>query len=349
MNEVKKKELYKTTLVESPSGQEYFSTPVSKLSTQIGHTNKHTIVVQNNNKKNSTRATANLFTEDIFDYFTSFEITSEESLSEFWEFYLLGRDIELGEISHVLKTVFALGELQLEREKASKIVVEESDTKQYVTISELNISVNTIQALIHKNHFDGNYRMGYGKVSFEVSLALPHQVIVQNEVNNAYVMQSTKEVSGEFHSRSLQVQTTQRLAIFEEIDKEDLLDLEEDTRCVNALFNVLQSERIRKEEIVDISYRLAHIGSTLSTYNELYPVAQAFSELSNALAKNFQNFMKNAKILVPMCKIFADDMNTWINKLFYIGAPSIDFMHENIVTNCQTISGIIKEQGWTLE
>ena len=84
------------------------------------------------------------------------------------------------------------------------------------------------------------------------------------------------------------------------------------------------------------------IGSVIATYSEIYNISKALTMLSHEMANHVEDFIKNSEDLGPMCKAFASDMSSWIEMSFHTGAPSIDFMNDTIVVNCDTISGMLK-------
>lgn len=337
------KELSKITLVESLPEQEYFSTQINENGTTIRSSKKHTVIVETNNAKKSTRIAANLFTDNIFTYFSKFSINSDESLLEMWEFYLLGETLFDGEIYNVLRIVFYLGEIQFMKDNYTEIIVEESETKQYVTVTNIEgISKRIIESTIEKNNFLGSYKIENSTITFEVNLFLPNIQAVKQELNNAYVLENTEINSEEFSVRNIQVQTSQKLEVFNYMDQDDLLELEEYTNNLSSLMLIVGNNDISPEEVTDICHYLGKIGYTTATYNEIFPISKGVSDLSVGISSHVEEFINASNELGPMCKAFNNDLKQWIDMTFYSGAPSIDFMNDTITVNCQTICGMIK-------
>ena len=50
-----------------------------------------------------------------------------------------------------------------------------------------------------------------------------------------------------------------------------------------------------------------------------------------------------------LCESFNRDLLIWIRKLFYDGAPSIDFLDSSIISNANMISNFITPQSEAVE
>ncbi|MEA2100691.1 MAG: response regulator, partial [Campylobacterota bacterium] len=132
------------------------------------------------------------------------------------------------------------------------------------------------------------------------------------------------------------------LTVFDYIDKDDLYDLEEYANKLNSIMLVVGSGDVTQDEVIEIYTYLDRLGSILSTYSEVYAISTALSSLSVDMSTHMSQFMDNSEALGPMCKAFSNDMSKWIEQSFHTGAPSVDFMNDTIVVNCQTIAGMLK-------
>lgn len=126
------------------------------------------------------------------------------------------------------------------------------------------------------------------------------------------------------------------------MEEEDLIDLEEYATKLNSLMLIAGSGDITQEEVIEMYTFLEKISSILSTYSEIFVISNALSALSSDMAQYTDKFIQNAEDLGAMCKAFSNDMSTWIQMSFHTGAPSIDFMNDTIVVNCETIGGMLR-------
>ena len=143
-------------------------------------------------------------------------------------------------------------------------------------------------------------------------------------------------------SSPIDIKVSQELQVFDYIEEEDLHDLEEYSKKLNSLMLIVGSGDVTEEEILEIYSYLERLGSILVTYGDVYDISQALTNLSSDMSTHMEEFKQNSEALGPMCKAFSNDMLKWIEMSFHTGAPSIDFMNDTIVVNCQTIGSMLK-------
>lgn len=287
----------------------------------------------------------NTYTSDIFSRYTRFMVSSEDTLAEFWEFYLLNSEAKCDNLSDVVRTVFSIAEAQNRLSIHGDIYVEESDDFKYFTITKIDdLPVKIIELIIKKSSVDLDYKIDADKVTFRLELIYseePENIATPAVV--APIVEETKTVANEVEpSSSIQFEQSQELMIFDYIDHDDLYDLEEYAGKLNSLMLIVGSGDVSEDEVVEIYSNLEKLGSILSTYSEVYPISQALSQLSSDMSTHIEEFSQNSEALGPMCKAFSNDMSNWIEKSFHTGAPSADFMNDTIIVNCQTIGSMLK-------
>ena len=164
--------------------------------------------------------------------------------------------------------------------------------------------------------------------------AISKNVEYEQEVVASEITIQADDVTSTFTSKDLQV--------FDYIDDDDLVDLEEYASKLGSLMLIVGSEDITSEELVEIYTYLDKLGSILGTYSEVYPISKALTMLSQDLAAHADEFIQNSEALGPMCKAFSNDFSTWVHMSIHTGAPSAEFMNDTIVVNCETIAGMLK-------
>ncbi len=286
----------------------------------------------------------NLFTDEIYKRHTKFIINSEDALSEFWEFFLLNEKVKYDNLSDLIRTIFSIVDTQIQRSIQSSIYIEESDEIQYFTLTDIyEIQLKDIELIIKKNSIICQYKILDEKISFglEKNLSINHN----NSTNPYEASNNTTEIVPPEEVVASPVvfkQSSKELIVFDYIEEEDLTDLIEYSNHLNSLMLIVGSGSISEEEIIDIYSHLDKISSILSTYSEIYVIAQALSELSHDISTHISEFIQNSEALGTMCTAFSNDMSNWVSMSFQTGAPSVDFMNDTIVVNCKTIGSMLK-------
>jgi len=287
----------------------------------------------------------NLFTKEIFNRHMRFIINSEDALSEFWEYFLLDLEYKCDNLSDTIRTIFAIADIQRQLNINSDIYVEESEKKQYITLTNIDkIPSKIITLTLKKNNFDGVYKQNEKLISFELTIPSANEIdynikTIEKpiDVNSAPDVIVQEEIAS-----PLNFNTSVELQVFNYMDSEDLYDLEEYSNKLNSIMLIVGGGGVSEDEVIEIYTYLDKLGSILSTYNEVYVISKALIQLSADMSSYTQVFIENSEALGPMCKAFSNDMSNWIEQTFHSGAPSVDFMNDTIVVNCQTIGGMLK-------
>ena len=333
-------------LILNNGAEDYIAKPVNADIFVSRMTNYITLAEIRKTKKVHSEIVANLFTKDVFSRHTRFMITSEDSLSEFWEYSLLSSDSKSSSLSDAVRSIFNLIEIQRKHNVNSDIFIEDSEDKKYFTLTNVgNLSTETIEFTLKKNNFTGNYKIDNSKISFEVEVTyeeieeiVQEPVKINTEIQEIKVIEDTTEII----VSNIPYSTSVELSVLDYIDSDDLHDLEEYANKLNSIMLIVGGGDVTEEEVIEIYSYLDKLGSILATYGEVYSISKALTELSIDMSSHMQEFMDNSEALGPMCKAFSNDMSNWISQSFHTGAPSADFMNDTIVVNCQTIGGMLK-------
>ncbi len=321
-------------LILNNGAEDYVSKPVNADIFISRITNYITLIEARQHKRSRSKG-INLFSNEIFNRHTKFIINSDDSLSEFWEYFLLLAEHKCDDLSDVIRTIFALCDIQRRLHIDSDIYVEESETSKYFTLMKIDeIPTKIVELTLKKNNFNGKYKIGFGKISFELDIKFEEleELVVDDEV----VIVDEEVASPLTFTRSTE------LEVFDYIEEDDLFDLEEYANKLNSIMLVVGNGDVTQEEVLEIYGYLEKLGSILSMYSEVYPISMALSSLAVDMSTHIGQFIENSEALGPMCKAFSNDMSKWIEQSFHTGAPSADFMNDTIVVNCQTISGMLK-------
>jgi CheY-like chemotaxis protein len=316
--------------------EDYIAKPVNANIFSSRIKNYITLIEARGHDKINSR-TLNLFTNEIYSRHTNFIIKSEDSLSEFWEFFLLNARKKNEFLSDVVRTIFSIAELHVKLSIESGVFIEESDTAQYFTLTRIDkLPKNLAELTIKKSRLNCNYKIDNSKISFELPKIYENtEEIYEKPIDAPIYKESVDDVIA-----SPLEYASQELLVFDYIEGDDLFDLEEYSTKLASLMLVVGD--ISEEEVMEIYSHLEKLGSILSTYTEVYEISNALTTLAYEMSQHTEEFIENSFDLGTMCKAFSNDLLTWIQMSFHSGAPSADFMNDTIVVNCETISGMLK-------
>jgi len=273
----------------------------------------------------------NLFTKEIYSRYTNFMLSSEDALSELWEYYLLDGEEKFDNLSDVIRTIFSIGEVQIRLNIKSSLFVEESEEFKFFTITHVDeVPIKVIELLLKKNEVTCQYKLDADKLSFKLVRVEEKEFVVEpNVIKKESVTPTVEYVSSD-------------LEVYDYIEDEDMSDLEEYSGRLSSLMLIVGSGDVSEDEAIEIYTYIEKIGSILSTYSEVYLMAKSLTTLAADMSTHIPEFIENSEALGPMCAAFSNDLTNWIEQSFHTGAPSADFMNDTIAVNCQTIGGMLK-------
>jgi len=317
----------------SSGAEDYISKPVNSDIFTRRITNYvhliHTRDLKAESKKVYSKS-INLFTQGIYSRYTNFSLATEDALLELWEYYLLDASEKIDSLSDVVRTVFSVAEKQIELCVESALYVEEDEEYKYFTVTNIDkVPPEILQLLLQKNEVRCQYKIEQDKISFKLV-----KILIPLDVEEQVAVLQTPE-----HSPSFDY-TSSELEVYNYIDPDDMLDLEEYAGKLSSLMLIVSSN-ITENEAIEIYTYIEKIGIILSTYSEVSPISFALTELATTISTQIDTFMQNSELLAPMCSAFSKDLMKWMEMSFYTGAPSEDFMNDTIAVNCQTIASMI--------
>ena len=350
----------KKSLILSAGAEDYIAKPINS-DIFLNRVRNYLTLAESRMHKKHSYDNVNLYTKEIYNRHTKFFINSEDSQAEFWEFFLLNARQKSDFLSDIVRSIISIVEKQ-KNSKQSAVYIEESENKQYFTLVGIkSLPSQVIKLILLKNGMKENsYLLTDDKVSFELSkssqeapLEEPAPVassLPQREIVDSVTVSKkheSVELDGELYNELPQqsqndFKTSTELEVFNYLDPEDLYELEDFVSKLSSLMLVVGNGDITREEVEEMYSYLDKIGSILSLYSEVFDISKALSELSSDMATHIEEFIQNSEALGPLCKAFSNDMSHWVEQTFHTGAPSVNFMNDTIVVNCQTIGGMLK-------
>ena len=287
----------------------------------------------------------NLYSNEIYSRHTTFILDSEDAIAEFWEFFLLKARAKSNYLSDIVRAVVAIVEKQIKIAPTNKLYIEESESKQYFTLTNIDVlPAKVLELILRKNEITQGYKLSSSKISFELHKAKQYE---DSEVKSVAIETSKKEE--ESHEvkiietkEDVIFESSQALEVLDYMDADDLFDLEEYIKKLSSIMLIVGYGDVTQEEVIEIYTNLDRVSSILSSYSEVYTISVGLSALSSDMSTHIDEFTSNSEALGPMCKAFSTDLSNWVEQSFHTGAPSADFMNDTIAVNCQTIGGMLK-------
>jgi len=294
---------------------------------------------ESRHKESVSTKVVNLYTNKVYSRHTMFLLDSEDSIAEFWEFFLLNARMKSDHLSDVVRTIVAIVDKQMSLNNTNRVYIEESETKQYFTLVNIDVlPPKVITLLLKKNSLTDGYKVTDKKITFELLKVKQYEVDKSEPIIQESVLEvvSTPVVEEEMALHSSVV-----LQVFDYIDPDDLQDLEEYADSLNSLMLLVGGGALEDEDIYEMCGYLDKISTLLAPYSEVFVIANALGELSVSLSANVDVFTANSATMGPMCNAFSNDLMNWIKQSFHTGAPSVEFMNDTIVVNSQTITSML--------
>ncbi len=291
----------------------------------------------------------NLYTQQILHRQTIFYVENEEALSEFWEYFLLDvRPLNVDGLSDVIRLVYALGDAIIKHTEKPWIIVEEDNKAIYFTLNKVDIIGEMVVKLIMKKNSEVNeFKTNGEKISFRLEKVITP--LIQEETP-LFMDQEVQVVADTEIQKNVEIEVTntQAYKVFDYMDSDDLLDMNEHLGDLSSLMLMLGSSRIEEDDIRQIAALLDALGRRMTVYTQSYPIGNSLSNLSAEIFAHIEHFKEIEEELSTMSGAFIADLQTWAKMTFETGAPSVDFMNDTIVANTQTFIAMLKDDETTV-
>ncbi|HIP60449.1 MAG TPA: response regulator [Campylobacterales bacterium] len=289
----------------------------------------------------------NVINNEVYYRKTQFIIKNEVALSEFWEYFLLDSTYaDREEFADMIRLLYGLGNYQLKKNYNFSIFLEESDDNVYITMDNVVLlTPSLVEGIVKKNYSNGDYKIMGNKISFSIGKVCEVSVPIQKEEKIEEV--KVEEVKSVIESTPAPVAVVKEAEVviqtYDFMDVEDISEIEEIAGEMRSLISLVGSASIEDDDIELLSFHIQKFATVLSVYTQTYSISSAMKQLSSDIIENMAQFKAQAKDISMLCEAFNRDLFLWINKLFYEGAPSIDFLDSSIISNANMITSFIKE------
>jgi CheY-like chemotaxis protein len=300
---------------------------------------------KNKSKISSRVSSSNLYSDKVFAYNLTFFIDNDDSLSEFWEYYLFNDNEKSVNLNDVVRVNFSLCELILKVNKCTTITVEESESKIFFTLNGIEIlGKKIIDLVLLKNDAKLDYKSNDSHITFVVpknsDVVIDENVVVEEP---KIAVEKKQEIEVTKTQQEFQ-KSSQELHVYNYMDLDDLDDMGVYVQKLNSLMLLVGGGSIEEEDVNEMSELLENIARIMNIYTETYDLGQNIQLLADNMHSNKHLFLENAQDLGPLCSGFGRDISTWNQSVFHSGAPSYDYLDATIIANAQTISSVLNPQ-----
>ncbi len=283
----------------------------------------------------------NLFSSKVFNYHMDFFVGSEADLSEFWEAILIRLDFQrhIDKLSDFVRFIYRLGSLQLHQKFQFHIFIEEDMDNFFFTLDNIKLlGCEKIHAIIEKHYPEALFLCKENLISFVLpkisieALSAP----VAEPASAAPVPAATLEI--------LTTKENEELLTFDILDADELEDFETYLLKLRSLILLMENSHLESSDIDELCHCFDEMASILSISNDAYVLSNSLKELSNAIALNQEHFKEHAEQLFDFVNAFMNDLIFWKSKIFYEGAPSVDFLNDSITTNANMLNALLQPE-----
>lgn len=293
----------------------------------------------------------NLFTSKVYNYHMEFTIASDADLSEFWEAVLIRLEFQrqICQLSDFVRFIYRIGVLQLQHKYQFHIKVEEDVDNFYFTLDNVQlIGCQPINALIQKYYDEALYICKDNLLTFvlqkvEIEKTEPAKETPPEE-SLPIVKESPEPVEEPLinvANISLSTSGNETLKTFDILDADELDDFEDNLFKLRSLILLMEKSALEDSDITELCNCFHEMASILSISNDTYVLSNALHELSNAITENQDHFKETSHQLFDFVNAFMNDLIFWKTKIFYEGAPSVDFLNDSITSNANMLNALL--------
>lgn len=323
--------------------EDYITKPINEDIFRKRINNYLSLIESRKHKKFNAEA-INVIDNKIYSRRLTFIVKNDLTLSEFWDYFLLEDNSKYRDkLTDLIRVLYGLGLLQIKLKFNFEISVEESDDALFFTMNNIKLlNQNIVERIISKNYTLGEHKIEDDKVTFKFLKFANEKVSTEQPIVKEEKVVETTDVKIEETSKEVLIEKSEdELQVFDFLDPDDLEELESIAHELQSMMMLVGSSRLEDSEVIQIANYIAGFSKILTTYNETYAISSALSTLSKDIEENVATFQEKSKEIGMLCESFNKDLLTWLNKLFYNGAPSIDFLDSSIISNANMISNFI--------
>lgn len=291
-----------------------------------------------------TRA-LNPFNTHVFHRSTTFRIDNEESLAQYWDYWLNGEK-NIINLSDCVRLIYGFSLWLLKHQHECSIVVEESEEKLYMMLLHVKpLRGNIIKNILLKHFSSAKYILSSDMLTFQLDKEAPTAKPSQNNAEAVLeVSDEAKKILAKTHDNVLSavdyVNST-AISFFSKIDGLETINDETDKA-------ILAFEKEPNKQTLSVIYdNFQEYAETLSELMEFEHLGFAIRTLINFLGTltEEQFDLDKSKRLAAMLLNLLHDLSSWRENVFITQiARDIHYLDSSLLSSCIQIEAIFEEK-----
>jgi CheY-like chemotaxis protein len=299
-------------------------------------------IVQARKIKLSNLEAVNEFTQEVYSRSLKFNITSMQSLSQFWDYYLNEASYSIENLEECIRMIYAYGQLSLKKGTNFSIVSEENEDNLFLTLSPLNI-INelVIQHTLLKNYSNAIFILNNEKLSFRLQKG---KIVEELNLEKRKITEYQQDILSKTHfekTTAIQYVDYTAISLIEKIEEleinEDILQTAaisfETAATQDSLTKITQGLNTYID-VIDQLVEFEHFAFGLNTLNEYLKIL----DLQLIDAKDHKKF---SLLFIHLM----DDIAQWRNNIFILkDANDIHYFDSSLLSSCLQLQSIFDKK-----
>jgi two-component system chemotaxis response regulator CheY len=291
----------------------------------------------------------NPFTQEVFSRSTTFKVSSQKSLSEFWDYYLHNTK-KIQDLEECIRIIYVYCEITLNSGSTVTITAEENNEDLFFMLSPLSVISDTIvKNTLKKSYPEAIYIFENSQLSFRLLKYLEDksdklETIVEEKKESKHVSEYEQKILSKTHFNKLTAAEYVETTAISLIDKiENLESIEDEMEAITIKFEL----ELLQEELEELTQLLDTYVSVILDLMDFEHFAYALKSL-NEFFKTLEVSSLDAKDKKKFSILFLhllDDIREWRNKIFIKkDANDIHYLDSSLLSSCLQVQSIFEKQ-----
>ncbi len=285
----------------------------------------------------------NPFSKNVFNRTINFRIKSEESLAEFWDYWLSGKK-DVADLSDCVRILYGFGLWMLKRGKEFNIIAEESEDKLYMMLTQAStIKKNIIRNLLLKHYENAQYILSGDTLSFQLDkmYIMPKS---ESDKESITISDEKKKILSKEHNNvvsAIEYVNESAISLMGKIDGLEAINDETD-RAILAF-----EQNPSKRTLNVICENFDEYNQVLQLLVDFEHLAYALTTLVNFLGSITEEQFEEAKVktLTSMLLNLLHDLESWRENVFIEqSARDVHYLDASLLSSCIQMEAIFEDK-----
>ncbi|WP_024954050.1 response regulator [Sulfurospirillum arcachonense] len=330
------KESKQTMLISG--AQDYLTKPIDS-DLFIQRTKNYINIINLRQNQIDNQDASNPFTTSVYDRKITFFMKNEESIVQFWDFFLQHNIYNCMDLSDYIRIVYGFSRWLIKDNVQFTIDVESNESNVYIMINDIgSLKKGTINNIIHKYIPNALFTIQDKTLTFKL---LQIQT-VENET--LYVNDEAKNILSKTHINNISAEEfieNTAISILPKIDSLENIEFELDTAFIAFELNPTK-DMLHKACIIFDEYH-----DVLELLVEFEHLAFAIKSLISFLDSLDDEKLQSDKVknLVSLLLLFLNDLSSWRENIFTKQeALDVHYLDASLLSSCIQIEALFDEK-----